>query len=164
VDTEIDKRLEDIGSEEALALRGKAGIANARLAYRDYEKFFEGDRWARLAEAGANTQRPLWASTGVKNPDYSDTMYVTELVVANTVNTMPEKTLEAVADHGEIQGDQVTGHYEDAEQVMAQLKAVGIDYDDVIATLEQEGVDKFAKSWQELLDTVSGQMDSAEDD
>jgi transaldolase len=164
VDTEIDKRLEAIGSEEALALRGKAGVANARLAYRDYEKFFEGDRWARLAEAGANTQRPLWASTGVKNPDYSDTMYVTELVVVNTVNTMPEKTLEAVADHGEIRGDQVTDHYDDAERVMDQLKAVGIDYDDVIETLEQEGVDKFAKSWQELLDTVSGQMDSAKDD
>ncbi|HEX5862223.1 MAG TPA: transaldolase [Nocardioides sp.] len=164
VDTEIDKRLEDIGSEEALALRGKAGVANARLAYRDYEKFFEGERWAKLAEAGANTQRPLWASTGVKNPDYSDTMYVTDLVVANTVNTMPEKTLEAVADHGDIQGDRVTNYYDDAQDVMDQLEAVGIDYDDVIATLEQEGVDKFEKSWQELLDTVSGQMDSAKDD
>ena len=164
VDTEIDKRLEEIGTDEALALRGKAGVANARLAYRDYEKFFEGERWAKLAEAGANTQRPLWASTGVKNPDYSDTMYVTELVVANTVNTMPEKTLEAVADHGEIQGDQVTDHYDHAQQVMDQLEAVGIDYDDVIATLEQEGVDKFAKSWQELLDTVSGQMDATKDD
>jgi transaldolase len=169
VDTEIDKRLEAIAKksgngDEALALRGKAGVANARLAYRDYEKFFEGERWAKLAEAGANTQRPLWASTGVKNPDYSDTMYVTELVVANTVNTMPEKTLEAVADHGDIKGDQVTDHYDDAQQVMDQLKGVGIDYDDVIATLEQEGVDKFAKSWQELLDTVSGQMDAAKDD
>jgi transaldolase len=161
VDTEIDKRLEEIGSEEALALRGKAAVANARLAYRDYEKFFEGERWARLAEAGANTQRPLWASTGVKNPDYSDTMYVTELVVPNTVNTMPEKTLEAVADHGEISGDQVTNHYDDAQRVMAQLADVGIDYDDVIATLEQEGVDKFSKSWQELQDTVSKQMDSS---
>jgi transaldolase len=161
VDTEIDKRLEEIGTEEALALRGKAGVANARLAYRDYQKFFEGDRWAKLAEAGANTQRPLWASTGVKNPDYSDTMYVSELVVANIVNTMPEKTLEAFADHGEVDGDQVTTMYDDAQQVMDDLKAVGIEYDDVIATLEQEGVDKFAKSWQELLDTVSEQMDSA---
>jgi transaldolase len=161
VDTEIDKRLEAIGTDEALALRGKAGVANARLAYRDYQKFFEGERWARLAEAGANTQRPLWASTGVKNPDYSDTMYVSELVVANTVNTMPEKTLEAFADHGEVDGDQVTTRYDHAEQVMEDLKSVGIDYDDVIATLEQEGVDKFAKSWQELLDTVSEQMDSA---
>jgi transaldolase len=164
VDTEIDKRLEEIGSDEALALRGKAGVANARLAYRDYEKFFEGERWARLAEAGANTQRPLWASTGVKDPDYSDTMYVTELVVANTVNTMPEKTLEAVADHGEINGDQVTNHYDDAQRVMDQLADVGIDYDDVIATLEQEGVDKFSKSWQELQDTVSKQMGSGQTD
>ena len=162
VDTEIDRRLDQIGTDEALALRGKAGVANARLAYRDYQKFFEGERWARLAEAGANTQRPLWASTGVKNPDYSDTMYVDELLVANTVNTMPEKTLEAFADHGEANGDQVTTMYDHAQQVMDDLKSVGIDYDDVIATLEQEGVDKFAKSWQELLDTVSEQMDSAE--
>jgi transaldolase len=162
VDTEIDKRLEEIGTDEALALRGKAGVANARLAYRDYQKFFEGERWARLAEAGANTQRPLWASTGVKNPDYSDTMYVSELVVANTVNTMPEKTMEAFADHGELDGDQVTGNYDHAQQVMDELKSVGIDYDDVIATLEKEGVDKFSKSWQELLDTVSEQMESAQ--
>jgi transaldolase len=161
VDTEIDKRLEEIGTDEALALRGKAGVANARLAYRDYQKFFEGERWARLAEAGANTQRPLWASTGVKNPDYSDTMYVSELVVANTVNTMPEKTMEAFADHGEVDGDQVTGNYDHAQKVMDELKSVGIDYDDVIATLEQEGVDKFSKSWQELMDTVTEQMDSA---
>ena len=161
VDTEIDRRLEEIGTDKALALRGKAGVANARLAYRDYQKFFEGERWARLAEAGANTQRPLWASTGVKNPDYSDTMYVAELVVPNTVNTMPEKTLEAFADHGEVDGDQVTTMYDHAQQVMDDLRAVGIDYDDVIATLEQEGVDKFSKSWQELLDTVSEQMDSA---
>jgi transaldolase len=162
VDTEIDKRLEEIGTDEALALRGKAGVANARLAYRDYQKFFEGERWARLAEAGANTQRPLWASTGVKNPDYSDTMYVSELVVANTVNTMPEKTMEAFADHGEVDADQVTGNYDHAQQVMDELKSVGIDYDDVIATLEKEGVDKFSKSWQELLDTVSEQMESAQ--
>jgi transaldolase len=162
VDTEIDKRLEEIGSDEALALRGKAAVANARLAYRDYEKFFEGERWARLAEAGANTQRPLWASTGVKNPDYSDTMYVSELVVSNVVNTMPEKTMEAFADHGKVDGDQVTTMYDHAQQVMDDLRSVGIDYDDVIATLEQEGVDKFSKSWQELLDTVSEQMESAQ--
>ena len=162
VDTEIDKRLEEMGTDEALALRGKAAVANARLAYRDYQKFFEGERWAKLAEAGANTQRPLWASTGVKNPDYSDTMYVSELVVSNIVNTMPEKTLDAFADHGEVDGDQVTGNYDHARQVMDELKSVGIDYDDVIATLEQEGVDKFSKSWQELLDTVSEQMESAQ--
>jgi transaldolase len=153
VDTEIDKRLEEIGTDEALALRGKAGVANARLAYRDYQKFFEGERWKKLAEAGANTQRPLWASTGVKNPDYSDTMYVSELVVSNVVNTMPEKTMEAFADHGKV---------DHAQQVMDDLRSVGIDYDDVIATLEQEGVDKFSKSWQELLDTVSEQMESAQ--
>jgi transaldolase len=162
VDTEIDKRLEEIGTDEALALRGKAGVANARLAYRDYQKFFEGERWKKLAEAGANTQRPLWASTGVKNPDYSDTMYVSELVVSNVVNTMPEKTMEAFADHGKVDGDQVTTMYDHAQQVMDDLRSVGIDYDDVIATLEQEGVDKFSKSWQELLDTVSEQMESAQ--
>ena len=161
VDTEIDKRLEAIGSDEALALRGKAGVANARLAYRAYEKFFSGDRWRRLADAGANTQRPLWASTGVKNPDYRDTMYVADLVVANTVNTMPEKTLEAFADHGEVDGDAVTAHYDDAQKVMDDLAAVGIDYDDVIAVLEKEGVDKFVGSWNDLLETVSGQMEAA---
>ncbi len=161
VDTEIDKRLDEIGTEEALALRGKAGVANARLAYRDYQQFFTGDRWAKLAEAGANTQRPLWASTGVKNPDYRDTMYVSDLVVANTVNTMPEKTLEAFADHGEVDGDQVTTEYDHAQQVMDELKAVGIDYDDVIRVLEQEGVDKFSKSWNELRETVTDQMGAA---
>jgi transaldolase len=162
VDTEIDKRLEATGSDEALALRGKAGVANARLAYLAYEKFFSGDRWRRLADAGANTQRPLWASTGVKNPDYRDTMYVADLVVANTVNTMPEKTLQAFADHGEVDGDQVTTRYADAQKVMDDLAAVGIDYDDVISVLEQEGVDKFVASWNELLDTVSGQMAAAQ--
>ena len=161
VDTEIDKRLEAIGTDEALALRGQAGVANARLAYREYEQFFSGERWERLADAGANTQRPLWASTGVKNPDYRDTMYVTDLVVGNTVNTMPEKTLKAFADHGEVEGDQVTTQYDHADKVMADLKAVGIDYDDVIATLEQEGVDKFVTSWNELLDTVQGQLEGA---
>ena len=161
VDTEIDARLEKIGSDEALALRGKAGVANARLAYREYQRFFAGDRWRRLADAGGNTQRPLWASTGVKNPDYRDTMYVADLLVANTVNTMPEKTLEAFADHGEVEGDQVTTKYDDADKVMADLKAVGIDYDDVIAVLEQEGVDKFVTSWNELLETVSDQLEAA---
>ena len=161
VDTEIDKRLEDIGTDEALALRGQAGVANARLAYRAYQQFFSGERWQRIADAGGNTQRPLWASTGVKNPDYRDTMYVADLVVANTVNTMPEKTLLAFADHGEVEGDQVTTKYDDAERVMADLAAVGIDYDDVIAVLEQEGVEKFVKSWNELLDTVSEQMETA---
>ncbi|EIE98732.1 transaldolase [Saccharomonospora glauca] len=161
VDTEVDKRLEAIGGEEALALRGEAAIANARLAYAAYEELFAGERWAALKAAGANPQRPLWASTGVKNPDYSDTRYVDELVVAGTVNTMPEKTLEAVADHANIQGDTVTGTAERAQQVFDRLVAVGIDLDDVFRTLEDEGVEKFDKSWAELLDTVRGQLDSA---
>ncbi len=161
VDSEIDKRLDKIGSDEALALRGRAGVANAVLAYRDFEKFFSGERWETLAAAGAHKQRPLWASTGVKNPDYRDTMYITDLVVPDTVNTMPEKTMESFADHGEIEGDQVTTTYAEAQSVMEQLATVGIDYDDVIATLEKEGVDKFLASWNELLDTVREQVEAA---
>ncbi|MGI9155429.1 MAG: transaldolase [Marmoricola sp.] len=159
VDTEIDKRLD--ASSASADLKGKAGVANARLAYRAYEEFFSGDRWAALEAAGANKQRPLWASTGVKDPDYRDTMYVDDLVVANTVNTMPEKTLDAVRDHSQIKGDQVTSNYDDADAVMASLRAAGIDYDDVIATLEKEGVEKFVKSWDELLDTVKGQLEKS---
>ncbi|WP_148572263.1 transaldolase [Nocardioides caldifontis] len=158
VDTEVDKRLEKIGTDEALALRGKAAVANARLAFEKYEQVFGSERFAALAEAGANPQRPLWASTGVKNPDYSDTLYVTDLVTAGTVNTMPEKTMEAFADHGEVEGDRVRGEYDDAREVMAALERLGIEYDDVIETLEQEGVDKFAASWNELVETVEGQM------
>ncbi|MGN6575712.1 MAG: transaldolase [Nocardioides sp.] len=159
VDTEIDKRLEAVGTEEALALRGKAAVANARLAYQAYEQKFAGERFASLKADGANTQRPLWASTGVKNPDYDDTLYVSQLVVGHTVNTMPEKTLEAFADHGTLDGgDMVRPYYDDARAVMDALARVGIDYDDVIATLEQEGVDKFVKSWDELVETVRGQM------
>ena len=159
VDTEIDKRLTNSAAPDDL--KGKAGVANARLAYKAYEEFFSGDRWDSLAADGANRQRPLWASTGVKNPDYRDTMYVDDLVVENTVNTMPEKTLDAVRDHGEIRGDQVRPHYDDAQQVMADLKAAGVDYDDVIDTLEREGVEKFEASWGELLKTVKGQLDAA---
>jgi transaldolase len=159
VDTEIDNRLNKTGAPDDL--RGKAGIANARLAYEAYEKFFDGERWNALKAAGANTQRPLWASTGVKNPDYKDTMYVDDLVVENTVNTMPEKTLRAVQDHGEILGDQVRPNYDNARQVMKDLADAGIDYDDVIATLEQEGVDKFLKSWNELLETVEKNLEGA---
>ena len=161
VDTEVDKRLEAIGSDEALALRGKAAVANARLAYAAFEEVLDTDRWRRLLEEGANPQRPLWASTGVKNPDYADTLYVTDLVVADTVNTMPEKTLEAFADHGEVQGDQVTGRADEAQEVFDQLAAVGIDFEDVLLVLESEGVDKFKKSWVELVETVQGQMDQA---
>jgi transaldolase len=161
VDSEIDKRLEASGDPQAGNLMGLAGIANARLAYQAYEKKFAGERFAALKADGANTQRPLWASTGVKNPDYRDTMYVTDLAVANTVNTMPEKTLQAFADHGEVEGDQVTTKYGEAQQVMDDLAKVGIDYDDVIETLEQEGVEKFVKSWDELVETVRGQLESA---
>jgi transaldolase len=162
VDTEIDKRLDALDDPKAAALKGKAGIANARLAYKAYEQKFAEDRFQALAEAGANTQRPLWASTGVKNPDYPDTMYITELCVPNTVNTMPEKTMRAFADHGDLRGDQVTTKYDDAQRVMDDLKELGIDYDDVIETLEREGVDKFVKSWSELSETVAAQMASSD--
>ncbi|MEU1950390.1 transaldolase [Nocardia rhamnosiphila] len=166
VDTEIDKRLEAIGTPEALALRGKAGVANARLAYAEYEDVFAPggnhvSTYNHLASAGANRQRPLWASTGVKNPDYPDTLYVTELVAANTVNTLPEKTLEAVADHGEVRGDTVSGTAAEAAEVFDRLRAAGIDLDDVFAVLEREGVDKFEKSWEELLEATTAELQSA---
>jgi len=160
VDTEIDGRLEKIGSDDALALRGQAGVANSRLAYAAYQEVFErGERFSPLKSAGARAQRVLWASTGVKNPDYSDTLYVTELVAPNTVNTMPEKTLEAVADHGEIKGDTVSGTADAAQQVFDRLDAIGIDLTDVFLVLENEGVDKFEKSWLELIEATQGQLD-----
>jgi transaldolase len=161
VDTEIDKRLEASGDPQAGNMVGLAGVANARLAYQAYEKKFAGERFSALKASGANTQRPLWASTGVKNPAYRDTMYVTDLVVANTVNTMPEKTLQAFADHGEVDGDQVTTNYESARKVMEDLEKLGVDYDDVIAVLEREGVEKFVKSWEELQETVRDQLEAA---
>jgi transaldolase len=160
VDTEIDKRLEDIGSEEALALRGQAGVANARLAYAAYEEvFIGGARFEALKADGARVQRPLWASTGVKNPDYSDTLYVTELVAPNTVNTMPEKTLDAVADHGVVTGDTITGTAAAAQETFDKVAGVGIDLTDVFLVLENEGVEKFEKSWQELMEATQGQLD-----
>jgi len=161
VDTEIDARLDKIGTDEALALRGKAAVANARLAYAAFEEVLASDRWQALAAAGAHPQRPLWASTGVKNPAYPDTLYVTDLVVADTVNTMPEKTLLAFADHGEVEGDQVSGQGAAAQKVFDQLVAAGIDLDDVFLTLETEGVDKFKASWTELVATVQAQMAQA---
>jgi transaldolase len=161
VDTEIDKRLDATGDPQAGNLMGLAGIANARLAYEAFEEKFSGDRFLALKDAGANVQRPLWASTGVKNPGYRDTMYVTDLAVPNTVNTMPEKTMQAFADHGEVLGDQVTTKYDEARQVMTDLAKLGVDYDDVIATLEREGVDKFVASWDELVETVKGQLEGA---
>jgi transaldolase len=164
VDTEIDKRLDKIGTDEALALRGKAGVANSRLAYAAFEEVFSSDRWKALAAKGARPQRPLWASTGVKNPDYPDTLYVTELVVADTVNTMPEKTMMAFADHGEVHGDRVTGTAAEAQEVFDGLERVGIDLRDVFLVLEDEGVDKFEKSWSELGDTVQSQLDQSRPD
>jgi transaldolase len=162
VDTEIDKRLEKIGSEEALALRGQAGVANARLAYAAYQEVFDsGERYQALKAAGARVQRPLWASTGVKNPDYSDTLYVTELVAAHTVNTMPEKTIDAVADHGVVTGDTVSGTAAAAQEVFDKLAAVGIDLPDVFVVLENEGVQKFVESWTELLTETQNQLGSA---
>lgn len=159
VDTEIDARLEAIGSDEALALRGKAGVANARLAYQAYEEVFSTPRWQRLQDEGGRPQRPLWASTGVKNPDYPDTLYVTELVAADTVNTMPEKTLDATIDHGEITGDRVTGYYAEAAEVLDALDRLGVSYTAVTDQLETEGVDKFEKAWGELLDGVRAELD-----
>ncbi|KUH94124.1 transaldolase [Mycolicibacterium acapulense] len=159
VDTEIDKRLEKIGSQEALDLRGKAGVANARLAYAAYEEVFVGGkRYEALKGDGARVQRPLWASTGVKNPEYSDTLYVTELVAPNTVNTMPEKTIDAVAEHGVITGDTVTGTADESQALFDKLAAVGIDLPDVFRLLEDEGVEKFEKSWLELLEATQEQL------
>ncbi len=162
VDTEIDKRLEAVGTDDALALKSRAGIANARLAYQLFEQQFAGDRARALLDAGANKQRPLWASTGVKDPSLPDTLYVTELAVAGVVNTMPEKTLDATADHAPLHGDAVTGSYAEARSLLDQLQAVGIDYDDVTALLEKEGVEKFIVSWRELLDTVAAALEAAQ--
>jgi transaldolase len=159
VDTEIDKRLDAIGTDEARGLKGKAGIANARLAYQAFEEVFSTPRWGSLAEAGANVQRPLWASTGVKDPAYPDTMYVDELVAADVVNTMPGTTLEATADHGDIHGDTVTGGYELASNLLDDLEKVGVSYTEVVEQLETEGVAKFEKAWGELLEGVTAEME-----
>jgi transaldolase len=161
VDSEVDGRLEKIGTDEAKALRGKAAVANARLAYAAFQEAFAGERWDALAAGGAHAQRPLWASTGVKNPDYSPTLYVDELVVADTVNTMPESTLDAVAAHSDLRGDTVSGTAAQAQAVFDDLAGLGIDIDDVFITLENEGVEKFEKSWDELLDSVRDQLAAA---
>jgi transaldolase len=159
VDSEVDKRLDKIGTKEAKALRGKAGIANARLADKLFEKKFDSERWRALAAAGAKPQRPLWASTSTKDPAYEDTMYVVDLVAKGVVNTMPEPTLHAVDDHGVITGDTVTGHYVDAQQVLDDLAAVGVDYDDVVQVLEDEAIEKFENSWNELIESIQGELD-----
>ncbi|GAA2461358.1 transaldolase [Streptomyces macrosporus] len=158
VDTEIDKRLTALGTDEALALKGKAALANARLAYQAYEEVVASDRWTSLEAAGANRQRPLWASTGVKDPSYPDTLYVTELVAPGTVNTMPESTLRAVADHGEVTGDTVRGTYEQARADLDAIAKLGIDYDEVVELLEVEGVEKFEKSWNDLLASTEAEL------
>jgi transaldolase len=161
VDVEVNKRLDAIGTPEAIALKNRAGIANARLAYQVYEQGFSSERAQLLLAAGANKQRPLWASTGVKDPSLPDTLYVTELTVAEVVNTLPEKTLEATFDHADIRGDRVTGFYDDANSVLDQLAALGISYDEVTALLEKEGIDKFTVSWSELLDTVTAALEAS---
>ena len=155
VDSEIDKRLTALATDEALALKGKAALANARLAYEAYEEVFSGDRWTALSGAKANKQRPLWASTGVKDPSYKDTLYVDELVAPGTVNTMPEATLNATADHGDIHGDTVTGGYAQARADLDAVERLGISYDTVVKQLEDEGVAKFEVAWQDLLGAVA---------
>jgi len=158
VDTEVDDRLDKLGTPEAAALRGKAALANARLAYELFEQRFATERWQALRAQGANVQRPLWASTSVKDPSFGDTMYVVDLVVADTVNTMPEGTMRAMADHGKLLGDTVHGTYEASRQVFADLEELGIAYDDVVQVLEDEGVTKFEASWNQLLDTIRTKM------
>ena len=161
VDSEINTRLDAVGTDEAIALKSKAGVANAQLAYEVFEQAYTTERAAGLLAAGGNKQRPLWASTGVKDPSLPDTLYVTELAVADVVNTMPEKTLEATFDHGIIEGDRVTGSYAAANAVLDAIAAQGISYDDVTALLEKEGVEKFIVSWNELLDTVTAALEAA---
>ncbi len=156
IDTEVDKRLEAIGTDDALALRGKVAVANARLAYEAYLQFFESDRFKALP--GANKQRALWASTGTKNPAYSDVLYVAELVAPGVVNTMPGATLDACADHLEVTGDTITPNIADAHAVMAELERVGVDFDEVTALLEREAVHKFEVSWNELLESVTNAL------
>jgi transaldolase len=158
VDTEVDARLDKIGTKEAKALRGKAAIANAQLAFKLYEQKFDTDRWRALEAAGAKPQRPLWASTSTKDPSYDDTMYVVQLVAAGTVNTMPEATIHAMADHGVVTGDTIRPNYSNAERVLADLAAVGIDYDDVVQVLEDEGVEKFETSWTELTESTESEL------
>lgn len=158
VDTEIDKRLDALGTDEAKAARGKAAVANARLAYEAYEEVFSSDRWAALDRAQANKQRPLWASTGVKDPAYKATLYVDELVAPNTVNTMPEATLDATAESGSITGDTVRGTYDQARADLEAVEKLGISYDEVVQLLEDEGVEKFEGAWTDLLKSTEAEL------
>lgn len=154
VDTEVDARLEVIGTAQALALRGQAAVANARLAYQEYEAMIGSERWAALRAAGARPQRPLWASTSTKNPAYPDTKYVVDLVAPSVVNTMPEATMHAVADHGSIRADSIHGTYEASRQVLDELATLGVDYDEVVTKLEVEGIAAFEKAWQDLAEEI----------
>ena len=158
VDTEVDDRLDKIGTPEAEAMRGKAALANARLAYELFEQKSATPRWEALKVRGARPQRPLWASTSVKDPSFADTMYVTELAAPGTVNTMPEATIRATADHAKLHGDAIHGTYDESRRVFSQLEALGVHYDDVVQVLEDQGVQKFAASWSELLDSVSAEL------
>ncbi|WP_406341652.1 transaldolase [Streptomyces sp. NBC_01578] len=158
VDSEIDKRLDAVGTDEAKALKGKAALANARLAYEAYEEVFSSERWAALDKAQANRQRPLWASTGVKDPAYKDTLYVVDLVAPGTVNTMPEATLDATADHGEVTGNTIAGTYAQARAELDAVAQLGISYDDVVQLLEDEGVEKFEASWIDLLNSTEAEL------
>jgi len=164
VDSEVDTRLDKNGSDEAKALRGKAAIANTRLAYELYESKFDTARWRTLEAAGAKRQRPLWASTSTKDPAYDDTMYVIDLVAPGIVNTMPESTLNALVDHGEFRGETVRASYADAHQLLDDLAGLGVDYDDVVQLLEVEGVEKFEASWNELIDSIQGELERLADD
>lgn len=159
VDTEVDKRIDEIGTAEAEEMRGKAAIANARLAYAEFEKVMASDRWKALAAAGALPQRPLWASTGVKDTRYDDTRYVVDLVTQGVVNTMPEQTMQAVADHGEIVGDTIRPMIDEARGVFTDIAALGIDMDDVYRVLEDEGVEKFVVAWVDLLDNLHSALE-----
>lgn len=159
VDTEVDRRLEEIGGD-AVQLKGRAGVANARLAYRVFEESLQTERWRLLAAAGAPVQRPLWASTGVKDPSLPDTLYVTELAAEDTVNTMPAATLEAVADHGEIAPDTVRGAYAEADAHLDALGHAGVSYREVVDLLEAEGLEKFETAWDQLLASVAEGLDS----
>ena len=159
VDTEVDRRLDEIAAPQAKALRGKAAVANARLAYELFEQRFADARWQALAARGAHVQRPLWASTSTKDPSYRDTMYVEDLVAPHTVNTMPEATLHATADHGVLHSNAIDGTYPESRKVFEDLEALGISYADVVRVLEEEGVQKFADSWHEMLTTISAQLD-----
>jgi transaldolase len=158
VDGEVDKRLDKLGTDEARSLKSKAAIANARLAYELFEKKLDTDRWRTLAAKGAMVQRPLWASTSTKDPSLPDTLYVVELVTADTVNTMPEATLRATADHGALKGDTIRGNYAGSRELFDKLEALGISYDDVVTVLEDEGVAKFEVSWNEFLETIRAEL------